>query len=74
MLAVYDKYGDRDQLLRAAAENQFYNTSPLTLARVLADPPNVADQLSAYIAAFSRSQTGFRPTAVAAVRRCREGR
>jgi type I restriction enzyme M protein len=53
VLAVYDKYGDRDQLLRAAAENQFYNTSPLTLARVLADPPNVADQLSAYIAAFS---------------------
>jgi type I restriction enzyme M protein len=53
VLAVYDKYGDRDQLLRAAAENQFYNTSRLTLASVLADSANVAAQLSAYIAAFS---------------------
>ncbi len=53
VLAVYDKYGDRDQLLRAAAENQFYNTSLLTLTKVLADPANVADQLSAYITAFS---------------------
>jgi type I restriction enzyme M protein len=53
VLAVYDKYGDRDQLLRAAAENQFYNTSRLTLASVLADSANIADQLSAYIAAFS---------------------
>ena len=53
VLAVYDRYGDRDQLLRAAAENQFYNTSRLTLASVLADSANIADQLSAYIAAFS---------------------
>src|ERR1700756_4171565 len=40
VLAVYDKYGDRDQLLRAAAENQFYNTSRLTLASVLSDSAN----------------------------------
>ena len=53
VLAVYDKYGDRDRLLRAAAENQFYNTSRLTLAKVLGDSANIADQLSAYIAAFS---------------------
>ena len=53
VMAVYDKYGDRDQLLRAAAETQFYNTSRLTLTSVLADSANLAAQLGAYIAAFS---------------------
>jgi type I restriction enzyme M protein len=58
VLAVHGKFGDRAPLLRAAAgndyaENEFYNTSPLTLARVLEDPTHVADQLAAYIAGFS---------------------
>ncbi|HKB29662.1 MAG TPA: class I SAM-dependent DNA methyltransferase, partial [Streptosporangiaceae bacterium] len=53
VLAVYRRFGDRDPLLRVAADGQFYNTSPLTLTKVLADPPTIADQLSAYIAGFS---------------------
>jgi len=43
-----------DPLLRqAAGGEQFYNTSPLTLARLLDDPPNIADNLRAYTLAFS---------------------
>jgi len=43
-----------DPLLRqAAAGEQFYNTSPLTLARLLDDPPNIADNLRSYLLAFS---------------------
>jgi type I restriction enzyme M protein len=56
VLAVYAKYGDREPLLEAAADgNQFYNTSPLTLTKVLDDSTVIADQLSAYIAGFSPS-------------------
>jgi type I restriction enzyme M protein len=56
VLAVHAKYGDREPLLEAAADgNQFYNTSPLTLTKVLEDPAVIADQLSAYIAGFSPS-------------------
>src|SRR6266545_147492 len=53
VLAVHGKYGDREPLLQAAAESQFYNTSPLTLTKVLGDPATIAGQLSAYIAGFS---------------------
>jgi type I restriction enzyme M protein len=42
-----------DPILEGASGEQFFNTSPLTLTRVLDDPPNVADQLKAYIAGFS---------------------
>src|SRR6266545_7425301 len=56
VLAVYAKYGDREPLLEDAADgNQFYNTSPLTLTKVLEDSAVIADQLSAYIAGFSPS-------------------
>lgn len=53
VLAVRDQYGDRDALLRAAAGVDFYNTSRLTLTRILGDPATIADQLRAYLAAFS---------------------
>jgi type I restriction enzyme M protein len=39
--------------LRAAAKAQFWNSSPLTLAKVLEDSANIADQLKAYVAGFS---------------------
>jgi type I restriction enzyme M protein len=56
VLAVYRQYGDRDAILRAAAGDlAFYNTSPLTLQRVLADPTTIADQLRAYLAGFSEA-------------------
>jgi len=53
VLAVRDQYGDRDALLRSAAGVAFYNTSKLTLTRILEDPATMAGQLRAYLAAFS---------------------
>ncbi|HET9153748.1 MAG TPA: class I SAM-dependent DNA methyltransferase, partial [Solirubrobacterales bacterium] len=56
---VAEKYADQsDQvlgplLLRATGGQQFYNTSPLTMTRLLDDPPNIADNLHAYLRAFS---------------------
>ncbi len=56
VLAVHRQYGDRAAILRAAAGDlAFYNTSPLTLQRVLADPTTIADQLRAYLAGFSEA-------------------
>ncbi len=42
-----------EPLLRQAAGEQFYNTSPLTMARLLDDPPHIADNLRSYLLAFS---------------------
>jgi type I restriction enzyme M protein len=53
VLAVRDQYGDRDALLRGVAKVDFYNTSKLTLPRILEDPATIADQLRAYLAAFA---------------------
>jgi len=53
VLAVHAQYGDRAPLLRAAAQAQFWNTSPLTLSKVLGDSANIAAQFEAYIAGFS---------------------
>jgi type I restriction enzyme M protein len=53
VLAVRDQYGDRDALLQAVARVGFYNSSKLTLPRILEDPATIADQLRAYLAAFS---------------------
>jgi type I restriction enzyme M protein len=53
VLAAWDQYGDRDAILRSAAGVDFYNTSKLTLKRILEDTPTMADQLRAYLAAFS---------------------
>jgi len=44
---------DPDALLRKAAGEGFYNTSPLDLEKVAADPGNVASGLREYIAHFS---------------------
>lgn len=43
----------KDAVLRGAAEQRFYNTSPLTFQLLLNDADNVADNLFAYIGALS---------------------
>jgi type I restriction enzyme M protein len=53
VLARAAKYGDRRQLLEAAAGQQFYNTSKYDFARLLAAPDDLADNLKHYIASFS---------------------
>jgi len=58
VLETHAKYKDRfdtppDALLRRASGYAFYNTSPYTFGRLLADPANLADNLRAYIAGFS---------------------
>jgi len=42
-----------EPVLCAVSGEQFYNTSPLDFRRLLDDPDNLAQQLQAYIAAFS---------------------
>ncbi len=42
-----------EPVLQAAAEEQFYNTSPLDFRRLLDDPGQIAGNLQAYIAKFS---------------------
>lgn len=44
-----------DPVLCQASGEQFYNTSPLDLRRLLDDPNTIADNLRAYIAGFSLS-------------------
>jgi type I restriction enzyme M protein len=58
VLAAYEQYKDRfdtlpDGLLRHTAGFAFYNTSPYTFERLLADATHLADNLRAYIAGFS---------------------
>ncbi|MEU0530912.1 type I restriction-modification system subunit M [Amycolatopsis tolypomycina] len=53
VLAVYEQFGDRPDFLRSAAEVPFYNTSKLTLTRLLDTPDDLADQLKVYLGAFS---------------------
>ncbi len=58
VLETHAKYKDRfdtppDALLRRASGYAFYNTSPYTFGRLLADPANLADNLHVYIAGFS---------------------
>jgi type I restriction enzyme M protein len=55
VLAVQTKYGDRDTLLRSAAGVDFYNTSKLTLNKILGDSTTLPGQLRAYLAAFSEN-------------------
>ncbi len=42
-----------EPILRAAAGQEFYNTSPLTFTKLLDDPNNLADNLNLYIGSFS---------------------
>lgn len=44
---------DPDRLLREAANQGFYNTSPLDLEKIAGDPGNVAGGLRAYLGSFS---------------------
>ncbi len=57
VLEKYHTYRDRLEnlapLLTSASGYAFYNTSPFTFERLLADPHNLADNLRAYIAGFS---------------------
>ncbi|HCG03184.1 MAG TPA: restriction endonuclease subunit M, partial [Chloroflexi bacterium] len=41
--------------LEGAAEQQFYNVSPLTFKKLLDDPSTIADSLSLYIGGFSEN-------------------
>jgi type I restriction enzyme M protein len=47
------KVANVDPILCQVAGEQFYNTSPLDLRRLLDDPTRIADNLLAYIARFS---------------------
>ena len=58
VLEIAEKFAGRveniDPLLRqATGGEQFYNTSPLTMTRLLDDPPNIAENLHAYLRGFS---------------------
>jgi hypothetical protein len=59
VIEQHDKYKDKvdnlDLILQRASGQQFYNTSPLTFRKLLDDPAMIADNLRAYIAAFSPS-------------------
>lgn len=43
----------RDMNLTEAAGHQFYNTSPFTMAKLIADPQDLRQNLGAYLAGFS---------------------
>jgi hypothetical protein len=47
------KLDNVEPVLRQAAGERFYNTSPLTMPRLLDDPPNLADNLHRYLQGFS---------------------
>ena len=48
------KVDNVDPLLRqATGGEQFYNTSPLTMTKLLDDPPNIAENLLSYLLVFS---------------------
>jgi type I restriction enzyme M protein len=58
--AVLDKYKgltgkieNVEPVLQAVADQQFYNTSPLTFTKLLDDPDAIADSLHLYIGGFS---------------------
>lgn len=57
VLAKYEELnGVVDNLepaLQAVAQQQFFNTSPLSLAKLLDDPDSIADSLNLYIGGFS---------------------
>jgi len=53
------KVTNLDPVLCQVSGEQFFNTSPLTLAKVLDDPGQAADQLRGYIAGFSPVAAGI---------------
>jgi type I restriction enzyme M protein len=44
-----------EPVLEAVADEQFFNTSPLTFTKLLDDPATIADSLHLYIGGFSRA-------------------
>jgi type I restriction enzyme M protein len=44
-----------EPVLQAVADQQFYNTSPLTFTKLLDDPNTIADSLQLYIGGFSEA-------------------
>src|SRR5580692_5655601 len=44
-----------EPVLRAVADEQFFNTSPLTFTKLLDDPNTIADALKLYIGGFSET-------------------
>ncbi len=44
-----------EPVLQAVADEQFFNTSPLTFTKLLDDPDTIADSLSLYIGGFSEA-------------------
>ncbi len=44
-----------EPVLQAVADEQFYNTSPLTFTKLLDDPNTIADALNLYIGGFSEA-------------------
>src|SRR5215217_3715193 len=46
-----------EKLLQLASGEQFYNVSPLTMAKLLDDAPHIADNLRSYVLAFSPAAT-----------------
>ena len=50
---IEGKVDNVEPILCGASGEQFFNTSPLDLRRLLDDPSNIADNLRAYIAGFS---------------------
>lgn len=44
-----------EPVLQAVADEQFYNTSPLTFTKLLDDPNTIADALRLYIGGFSEA-------------------
>src|SRR5664279_618766 len=51
--SLASKVENVDPILQRTAGQRFYNTSPLDLTKVLADPGNAAKNLSTYVAKFS---------------------
>jgi len=49
------KINDLESILNKESGHNFYNTSPLSLSKILQDPDKVASNLNAYIRAFSPS-------------------
>ena len=49
------KINDLETILNKESGHNFYNTSPLSLTKILQDPDKVASNLNSYIRAFSPS-------------------
>jgi type I restriction enzyme M protein len=50
---ISSKIENVEPVLQAVADEQFFNTSPLTFTKLLDDPNTIADSLSLYIGGFS---------------------